>query len=95
MQLGWSWPDVEVVGSLESSMIVFHALLMLCVNSFDVMTSSLASFCTTSIFPISVAVSPNVLFDYCFLYALQIDQGHTVLGIHLVYAFWMSHTLTL
>ena len=56
-------------------MIVFHFLILLCVRSGDVMTSSHLLFfssiiLSTSLVPPSVVVFPNVLLEYCFLYAL-------------------------
>ena len=63
---------MEVLGSLERFLIVFHALRLLCVRSVDVMMSShlfSSVILSTSLVPASMVVSPNGLIEYCFLYA--------------------------
>ena len=87
-------------------MIVFHSLRLLCVRSVDVMTSSYLLFfssiiLSTSLVPPSVVVLQMDCLNNvsCMLYRYSVippmDQGCTVLCILLIYAFWMSHTLTL
>ena len=77
-----------MVGSLERFLIVWHALRLLCVRSFDVTISSHI--------PASMVVLPNGLLEYCFCLLHRnsvippIDQGSTVICIVLAYVFWMS-----
>ena len=61
----WS---VEVLGSLERFLMVFHALRLPSVRSVDVMTSSITL--SPSLVLATMVVSPNGLLEYCFLYAL-------------------------
>ena len=58
------------VGSLDSFLIICHALRLLWVRSIDVMTSSsfLLSLCQST-FPVSRVPSAKGLLEYCFLYA--------------------------
>ena len=63
-----------MVGSLDSFLIVYHALRLLCVRSVEFMTSSklflLSSFILSiNVFPVSMVVSPKGSIEYCFLYA--------------------------
>ena len=56
-------------------MIFFYSLRLLCVRSVDVMTSSHLLFfsfifLSAILFPASMVVLPNGLFEYCFLYGL-------------------------
>ena len=61
----------RVVGLLDSFMIVCHALRLLGVRSFEVMTSSQLFFSSylINVFLVSMVVSPKGSIEYCFLYA--------------------------
>ena len=63
-----------MVGSLDSFLIVCHALRLLCVRSVEVMTSSQLFFFSSfilsiNVFPASMVVSPKGSIEYCFWYA--------------------------
>ena len=61
-----------MVWSLDSFLIVCHALRLLCVRSAEVMTSSKLFFFSSfilsiNVFPVSMVVSPKGSSEYCFL----------------------------
>ena len=53
-----------MVGSLDSFLIVCHALRLLC----SVFLTLLLLILSTNVFPVSMVVSPKGSIEYCFLY---------------------------